>query len=125
MSAKPSILILASLGLAALGCQPSLDSVTVTPMTTPPLAATISGTNIQITEGTALAVEFVVTNSDGDEVSDASIMSMSDALGLDGIAGGQHRYLIHGDAVGTGQLECTSSTNDGTLTVPFTVTAQP
>jgi len=125
MNAKTAVLLLGSLGLAALGCQPSLDSWTITPVTTPPLAATVSGTNIVIPEGVALAVEIVVTNSDDHEVTDALIAPLNDVLGLEAIKDSDNQYVIHGDAVGTGLMGCTSPSNDGTLNVPVTVTAQP
>ena len=110
--------------LGALGCNPTLDSVTIAEVTTPPMTVTVSGTGIQIPEGIAVAVDIVGKNSDGDDVHDMSLMLEGDSLGADSVDN-QDRYILHGDTVGTGQLQFTAVSNEGTVSVPYTVVAQP
>jgi hypothetical protein len=119
-----ALLVLVSLSTLALGCEPNLESVTITQVTSPPLAVVVTGTRIEIPEGIAVAVDVVGTNDEGDTETDIEIPSpTSSALEAYSTDTGS-RFVLCGNEPSTGQVTFRAMGTKGEVNVPFTVTAQ-
>jgi len=124
MSSNYALLVLLSLSSLALGCEPNLESVTITPYTNPPLPVVVTGTRIEIPDGIAVAVDVVGTNDEGDTETDVDIPSASSsAFGVVSTAV-KGRFVFYGNEPSTGQVRFTTKGTKGEVNVPFTVTAQ-
>jgi hypothetical protein len=124
MSRNHALLVLVSLSTLALGCEPSLESVTITPYTNPPLPVVVTGTRIEIPDGIAVAVDVVGTNDEGDAETDIDTPSAStSAFGVVNTAV-KGRFIFYGNEPASGQVKFTALGTEGEVNVPFTVTAQ-
>ena len=124
MSTKHAWLILLVPATAALGCQPNLERVNITPVTTPPLAVVLTGTNIQIPDGIAVAADVEGVDEDGDTHTDLSASAAYSSFGV--LETDQEgRFVFYGGTPSTGVITFTALGTKGDVRVPFTVTAQP
>ncbi len=122
----------ALLGLAAAGCTPSFDHLDFSPQTVPPLAISLSPTEVQLPEGIAVAVA-PVAMAQSDEALTSSVVSISSTdTGVLGVspepivpeASAPQTFVIFG--VSPGQAGITVVVDDEEREViPAVVTAQP
>jgi hypothetical protein len=142
---KRMFLPLLGLGLAAFGsgCTPDIEAVTVTALTTPPLALEASAERIELFDGTGVGLQiFAYTEDPGPQgentatceddcdgqpepidPEEVDITFSGDAIDVYLVEDGV--YIVAGVKPGEGTLFVSSSEADGTIEIPVTVVPQP
>lgn len=114
---------------ATAGCEPDLDRVELTAVTSPPLEHTVSGDGVVLTQGTAIAVQVQAFDEDGERTT-AEVSLLPEGTGLrslilDHDANRGTRYVLIADEPGVGQLVVFELAGSrGQVTLPFLVDAQ-
>jgi hypothetical protein len=121
----------ALLGLAAAGCTPSFDHLDFSPQTVPPLAISISPTEVQIPEGIAVAVA-PVAMAQGEALTSSVVIITSTDTGVLGISpengapqnNAPQTFVMFGVRPGSVGITVVVDGEEKEV-IPATVTAQP
>jgi hypothetical protein len=114
------------------GCEQDLEFVEITALTTPPLEATISGEEVVLVQGNAVAVQ--VRAFAGRDTAEKAEISLSPTPGMTvfeqgypGIYGEDDvtGFILAGEDVTVGELRFSCDGTKGEVSVPFSVIAGP
>jgi len=129
-------LLVAALGS---GCTPDIEAVTVTPLTTPPLALRADADGIEIFDGTGVGLEIFAYTEDpgpqgentqtceddcGDPIDPEEVDITFSGEAIDVYRVDDGIYIVAGVKPGEGTLFVTSSEAHGTIQIPVTVVPQ-
>lgn len=132
-------LLVAALGS---GCTPDIEAVTVTPLTTPPLALEAGANGIEIFDGTAVGLEILAytedpgpqgentqtcdddCGGDADPIDPSEVDITFSGEAIDVYRVDDDIYIVTGVKPGEATLFVTSSEANGTIQIPVTVVSQ-
>jgi hypothetical protein len=118
---------------AATGCTPVLDRADVEQRTTPPLSHDVSSNGIVLTHGTAVAIDVVAFDQEGERHDDLSPFTTNDEDSFDPVAeatstamdvDGFTRVILRASHPGKGTLTVTAIGTRGEVVIPLEVLPQ-